>query len=573
MTKRHLELQLQKLQEGADAQYDAYRRSHEQLWSLLAKSYLWWREASEESGYLEALYKKREIRFRTGDSNVPNFNPLIRLIWNMQELGAVERVTISQWNKALQSVHEHYAQHADDFRHNAEGKLTAYIEGQGGVVGLTTRNAEYTDDETPINRLRRTSHSSTLTTKGREEIARRALTELKAQKKGVGSVAVRETVRVGGDGLLVLLARREKNGRITVLGSSNDPTQIDAVAALAVQTNLTNLSPNLRSLVEIIATQTFPSHALPMSPEKRSKWFRTRYSDKSDLWQGDLEGGTKEDRGERLRSAKRLLLRGKERDVLLSGSRVSVSPVTRCVLNEPLIDKGDTVFLRVLERATIEQWIETKEITLLRAEPKHRLKHAERSESASYKLAVANSISDFTKFLHFYDHTPDKKITHYQADFHRDRFKADWSVKLNGEWFEKLRQIWTDQWFGGLGRFNQILRPHNAVLELKVTDKQLYVFFNLNPKKSPFETLAFPEPIKTLKRVQKTAYFSKDLAPILFNLADAHINGTVTMAGNTHVIVFRYATQMGKFEIAVPTLDAKRKHRESTLFYALDKRQ
>ena len=146
-----------------------------------------------------------------------------------------------------------------------------------------------------------------------------------------------------------------------------------------------------------------------MSREARSKWFRTRYPDKSDLWQGDLEGGTKEDRGERLRSAKRLLLRGKERDVLLSGSRVSVSPVTRCVLNEPLIDKGDTVFLRVLERATIEQWIETKEITLLRAEPKHRLKHTERSERASYKLSVSNSISGFTKFLHFYDHTPDKK--------------------------------------------------------------------------------------------------------------------------------------------------------------------
>ena len=29
MTKRSLDIQLKKLQEGADAQYDAYRRSHE----------------------------------------------------------------------------------------------------------------------------------------------------------------------------------------------------------------------------------------------------------------------------------------------------------------------------------------------------------------------------------------------------------------------------------------------------------------------------------------------------------------------------------------------------------------
>ena len=109
MTKRRLEIQLKKLQEGADAQYDAYRRSHEQLWGLLAKSYLWWREASQERGYLEGLYKQREIGFRKGDTNLPNFNPLIRLIWNMEELGTAERATISQWNKALQSVHEHYA--------------------------------------------------------------------------------------------------------------------------------------------------------------------------------------------------------------------------------------------------------------------------------------------------------------------------------------------------------------------------------------------------------------------------------------------------------------------------------
>ena len=114
----------------------------------------------------------------------------------MQELGPAERVTISQWNKALQSVHEHYAEHTDDFRHNPEGNLTAYIERQGGVVGLTMSDSEYADDEEPTHRSRRTSNNSTITAKSREEIARHALTELKSQRTGVGSVAVRDTVRV-----------------------------------------------------------------------------------------------------------------------------------------------------------------------------------------------------------------------------------------------------------------------------------------------------------------------------------------------------------------------------------------
>src|SRR5260370_38519779 len=87
------------------------------------------------------------------------------------------------------------------------------------------------------------------------------------------------------------------------------------------------------------------------------------------------------------------------------------------------------------------------------------------------------------------------------------------------------------------------------------------------------EAFEFPEPIKTLKPTKNAAYFSKDLAPILFNLADAHINGAVTMAGNTHAIVFQYVTTVGRFEIAVPTLAAKRKRRDGTLFYALDRQQ
>lgn len=256
MIKRHLEIELKELQEGADAQYDAYRRSHEQLWSLLAKAYLWWRDASQEKGYLEALYRQREIGFRATKTNLPNFNPLIRLIWNMQALDAAERATVSQWNRALQSLHEHYAESVDDFRHNAEGKLAAYIEGQGGVVGLTTNGAEYVEDE-PTKRPHRTSHTSTLTEKGKEAIARHAITELKSQKQGVGSVAVRDTVRVGGDGLLVLLARREKNGQITVLGSSNDPTQINAVAALAVKTTLTNIPPSFALLWKLSPRSNF----------------------------------------------------------------------------------------------------------------------------------------------------------------------------------------------------------------------------------------------------------------------------------------------------------------------------
>jgi hypothetical protein len=162
---------------------------------------LWWREADQESGYLEGLYKQREIGFRASESNLPNFNPLIRLIWNMEELGTSERVTVSQWNKALQKVHEHFVENPNDFRHNAEGKLAAYIQREGGIVGLTTGKPASDEDE-PTRHPRKKSDGPKISVQSQTEIARRSLTELKALKQGVGSATIRGTVRVGGEGLL-----------------------------------------------------------------------------------------------------------------------------------------------------------------------------------------------------------------------------------------------------------------------------------------------------------------------------------------------------------------------------------
>jgi hypothetical protein len=62
-----LDEQLNALQKDASEHYQIYRRSHEQLWRLLARLYLWWRSASQEVGYLESLYEQKDIRYRKAD--------------------------------------------------------------------------------------------------------------------------------------------------------------------------------------------------------------------------------------------------------------------------------------------------------------------------------------------------------------------------------------------------------------------------------------------------------------------------------------------------------------------------
>jgi len=53
----------------------------------------------------------------------------------------------------------------------------------------------------------------------------------------------------------------------------------------------------------------------------------------------------------------------------------------------------------------------------------------------------------------------------------------------------------------------------------------------------------------------EATYRSEDLAPALIHLVDAVVLGEVTISGNVHAVVFNYATEVGQFEIAVPTVD------------------
>jgi hypothetical protein len=298
-----LDDQIEALQSDASEQYEAYRRTHEHLWKLLSRAYLWWRDASQEDGYLVSLYEQKDIRYHR-DGTRPNFNPLIRLVWGIGDIDRADRVTISQWSQALQAMHEQYSQEAQDFNYNPEGKLTALLQSKGGISGLAGKtNAASADDadraraRSPTKRPS-TGASDALVT---AEISRQALARVN-DFVAIGAFTSEEPIRVGVGGLLVLLARRDPTGGITILGSSNDPAQIEAVAAIVARRDLTKLSPSVRALAQIIATQAFPSHALPPSREQRAKLYRTKYADPADLYVSDLEGWEREQRGQPLMS-------------------------------------------------------------------------------------------------------------------------------------------------------------------------------------------------------------------------------------------------------------------------------
>ncbi len=264
-------------------------------------------------------------------------------------------------------------------------------------------------------------------------------------------------------------------------------------------------------------------------------------------------------------STQRLLVR--ENDMILSASARSVSVVTRLVPNALLLAGGPNVFLASRDREQIEQLLGTGEVSVLTAQPESGLEQAPAEERASHILSVHNSLLQKTKTLIFYRHDPDRP-THCQADFKRDEFTPEWTTAVPAHWGADVRQGWLDEWFATLGRFNQIIRPNNAVLVLKVLPRKFEIVFNRQDgAEGPSVSFPFRKAIKVPAGADQTAYFSKDLAPVLFNLADAEVDGDIVIAGNRHALVFRYRSPVGRFEIAVPTLSDDEAQRDATLFH------
>jgi hypothetical protein len=192
------------------------------------------------------------------DNRRPNFNPLLRLVFGKKDIEPADRVTFSQWNKALQAMDAHYSQQPKDFNHNPEGKLIELLRSNGGVAGLAEAIPGVADQPAPDSARSSKTKGGAGSSDARvtAEMSRQALAQVNDFAK-IAAFTTQHLIRVGADGLLVLLARRDQTGRITILGSSNDPAQIEAVAASIARRDFANVTPSLGALVQIVATQVF----------------------------------------------------------------------------------------------------------------------------------------------------------------------------------------------------------------------------------------------------------------------------------------------------------------------------
>jgi hypothetical protein len=331
---------------------------------------------------------------------------------------------------------------------------------------------------------------------------------------------------------------------------------------------LSALHPELRLLVEVIKTQAYPPEAMPRDLEARQKWMMDFYRDETKFLSRDIPGRKEIKKGDKLRSAKKLLMIGSNKEVLLSGSRLKASVVTRCRTDLLPIDPGDRFCMRGMDLVLIERMLETTEINVIGVIVDDVTGKAIRRIPSLYKhhytMHLKRPTPQKVRMFPFYDATRDVGSTiGFQANFAFSAWKPDWTFTVQQGWFARLRQQLLDQWFVTLGAGNQPKRLNNQAMELTVHVNKLEIGFNLSEAGSPSPCeMAINADTKGRTVPSKTFHLSKDIAPVLYNIADLELTSDVDVGGNKNALVLSYKTPSGAFDIAIPTATLERQNYE-----------
>ena len=253
-------------------------------------------------------------------------------------------------------------------------------------------------------------------------LAEAALTEIKDNPVVLGSADATkpEQFNFNGERLTACICRiNEVTGSFEIIATSSSDEAIRLIAQGDKARLDQVISPALRTLAEVVATQSFPSKHIPggnraLLTGALKSWYKTVY----------LESGAKKN----VQTQRRLVLRGK--DIILSPQRTDSGVVT--LLTKPkfkLVPKAtDELYLKTELLRHIEEWIENRTIAARKSVPPRALAPSIGKTKYDAILTVANRMTDAKeKPLYFYNvhRTGDNRNSLGQAEFLDSRTKCN----------------------------------------------------------------------------------------------------------------------------------------------------
>jgi hypothetical protein len=531
-THKHLHL----LQASGSAIWRDMRRTNRAFYAHVAEVYFWWRQASLDTGYLEAEYAKLNRQFKSHVKYGINFSPLLALVWGNDNCTTND---LDRHSRALNNVDAEYMSRPSYYAKEGVAKLAAFIENNNGINGLTgygTTTADQDDDDEDSDT--RPPAPAPVSDAAKSVALLRSAKAHYAQASQAPTIDFLNAIPVTDDDLAVILVKRSGTG-YQLLGATNDAELVERAALANFKHSFSALPVSVRALIETLRTQCLPPHILKI--------------------QRDLvdRSHQKHDDGRHKLSMRRLLYRHSTGDFLLSPVRTHAGVVTIAKPKQAIFADSDAdVFLSSRARLALERRAITNyEFNLYQAETVEQIQRYSSEDSASHMLRLQN-LADESDYLHLdfwhYQQGVSASIAQVDVDL---LGKSDWHHQLPLSWFRHLSLEVVDKWFDSHAR--HIKRDHQRVCHVQLTkDAMTLQFVQRNGAFEVRREQTFPT--ATTGLVSLNLYFlTKDLMPVLKAIADFEISVDIQVSADKNALIIAFATDAADYLIAVPTTNER----------------
>lgn len=561
MDDQTFETLLKALRTEATTTYNLADNARLAQYRHLANTLMVYRQLSQAPQLLDVAYRAAGIDYSKVPQNSVNYRPFLRLIYAMMNVTPYLSNKLGRWSAVLGQLDEAYLQNQPYYDADPIPRLAAYIERQGGTTSMHEAaklagdmSQSAADSVQPSPAVTKRKRDAVLAQQqATAELAKRRLNQFShSQLAPIAQFKPTQPIAHNDQKLVALIARVDADGTIKVLASSCAADAVNAVAANIKAKEFGGVSPALAVLAEIVSLQAFPAHAKPKGADGHAAWRDRVFYDRVTSAKAADKANTS---GEPQTTPRRLLLCAKTNSILLSNMRRSRGVTIVAKPNAMQLPAVDT-YLKTRDRWRLEEMVAGVEIELMRAKSDKRLLPID-GKLHSHILELENTGTGETQRLYFYEkgRARDNATNNWQGSINTATFKADWSASVDTGFFETLRDQHLDRWFATLGKNTQLNRENNRATQLVITADQLTLDFN---QQTLGETPVVTLPI--VAKLHKTAtslvysFRQKDLAPVLFNLADTAATSTINIEGNADAMLITFCTNVAAYVIAVPTI-------------------
>lgn len=517
----------------------------------LAEACLLYRKLENSPSALAQIYAREGFGAPDLTSSAPHLTTYVKVLFRVDLLKPTDadktrqarfgdqtvRNKVDGYAASLARMHAEYCRDPEAYRRNGTAKLAKYHQDAGGIQGAkdarAAGNTAAKNAKLGLSTSFETDHSAV--SAGWLTKEAHAILMSTAVPPGGMSFAP-SALNFSGSGAAICIVYDLGNGTYGLVPAvpAASAVQVAAFTTAAALKHVQGLP--LRILAEVIATQRYPKQFAPSGSRLNldrafGRWHRDVY----------LEVGASGHLASR-----RLTIR--KDDILLSATDMKAGVATVLRPKQHIMPSAQAdVWMDDLDLRRFEHLLDTQTVPAFTCKPIDKLQPA--PNGCSLKIdSLAAGVGSRDLLLADYATTSETQV---EPDL--SHFVPEWMFAASSRWFRRLRDDFLTPWFKNDACGNKLSRQEHMALQIEVTATRFRIECEIDGTGNhPAHEAAGIN--ATGASAAPVLVGSKDLAPILHNLPDLDLVGDVKVSGNSALLLFEFATDIGEYTIAVPTV-------------------